>query len=405
MIRGYRYRLYPTKDQIVLLNKTFGCCRYVYNWALKTKDTEYKTNNNSLSSFDLMKLMKTQLKSQFEWLKEVNSQSLQQSIHNLDTAYTNFFRNPKKVGFPQYKKRRNKQSFQCPQHCTVDFIKGTIYIPKVKYIPAVLHRRFNGTVKTVTISKTPSGEYYASVLVDTNMVELPLKEVNPNTSIGIDLGIKSLAVCSNGKTYENQHNLKNSLNRLALYQKRLSKKEKGSSNYNKTRIKVAKVHETIANKRRDYLHKITYELTHDSQVCTICVEDLNVKGMTKNHHLSQSINDASFGLFLTILEYKCKWYGINYIKIDRFAPSSKTCCKCGYINKTLKLSDREWVCPHCGTTLDRDFNAAINIKNIGLSIHAKTLPKGLGDVKPVDYYTMDERYINYNLKSSSRLKQ
>lgn len=340
MLRAYKYRIYPTDEQKVLFAKTFGCCRFVYNWALNLKITAYKERKETLGNIYLTNLMKSELKVEHEWLSEVNSQSLQSSLRNLDTAYTNFFRNTKAVGFPKFKSRKNKQSFQCPQYCSVDFVKGTITIPKAKDIPAVLHRRFEGTVKTVTISMTPSGKFFASVLVNAPIQELSVSAIQEDTTLGVDLGIKSLVVCSDGRTFANPKNLQKSLNRLKLLQKRLSRKQKGSANRNKARIKVAKLHEYISNCRKDNLHKITHALTHDSQVRTICMENLNVKGMQCNHHLAQAVGDASFGMFLTMLEYKCRWYGVNLIKIDRFAPSSKTCGKCGHVYKGLKLSER-----------------------------------------------------------------
>ena len=373
MLRAYKYRIYPTDEQKVLFAKTFGCCRFVYNWALNLKITAYKERKETLGNVYLTNLMKSELKVEHEWLSEVNSQSLQSSLRNLDTAYTNFFRNTKAVGFPRFKSRKDKQSFLCPQHCRVDFEKGTITIPKAKDIPAVLHRRFKGTVKTVTISMTLR-RYFASVLVDTSMQEMKPSEPMRDTTVGIDLGIKSLAVCSDGRTFANPKNLQRSLDRLKLLQKRLSRKQKGSANRNKARIRVARLQEHIANSRKDSLHKITHALTHDSQVRTICMEDLNVKGMQRNHHLAQAVGDASFGMFLTLLEYKCSWYGVNLIKIDRFAPSSKTCGKCGHVYKGLNLSERSWTCPECGTHHDRDFNAACNIKEFGL----KALPRSVG---------------------------
>ena len=399
MLRAYKYRIYPTDEQKVLFAKTFGCCRFVYNWALNMKITAYKERKETLGNVYLTNLMKKELKAEHEWLTEVNSQSLQSALRNLDTAYTNFFRNTKAVGSPRYKSRKDRQSFLCPQHCRVDFSKNTITIPKAKDIPAVLHRKFRGIVKTVTISMTSSGRYFASVLVDTDIQEKPKSAVKNDTTIGIDLGIKTLAVCSDGRTFDNPKNLRKSLNRLALLQKRLSRRQKGSSNRNKARIKVARLQERISNQRKDTLHKITYTLTHDSQVRTICMEDLHVKGMIRNHHLAQSVADASFGMFLTMLEYKCKWYGVNFVKIDRFAPSSKTCGKCGYVYKGLKLSDRSWTCPNCGMVHDRDYNAACNIKEFGL----KALPTERRKVKPVDCPLVDDR--PRVLKSNGRKKQ
>lgn len=399
MLRAYKYRIYPTEEQKVLLAKTFGCCRFVYNWALNLKIEVYKQEKKSIGNVELTNRMRSELKTEHEWLGEVNSQALQSALRNLDTAYKNFFRDTHAVGFPKFKSRKQKQSFQCPQHCSVDFGKGTISIPKAKDIPAVLHRRFKGTVKTVTISMTPSGRYFASVLVDTSMQEMKPSEPMRDTTVGIDLGIKSLAVCSDGRTFANPKNLQRSLDRLKLLQKRLSRKQKGSANRNKARIRVARLQEHIANSRKDSLHKITHALTHDSQVRTICMEDLNVKGMQRNHHLAQAVGDASFGMFLTLLEYKCSWYGVNLIKIDRFAPSSKTCGKCGHVYKGLNLSERSWTCPECGTHHDRDFNAACNIKEFGL----KALPTERGKVKPVDCPLVDDR--PRVLKSNGRKKQ
>ena len=281
----------------------------------------------------------------------------------------------------------------------MDFEKGTITIPKAKDIPAVLHRKFKGTVKTVTVSMSPSGRYFASVLVDTAIQELPVTSIQDDTALGIDLGVKTLAVCSDGRTFDNPKHLQGSLKRLALLQKRLSRKQKGSSNRNKARIRVARLQEHIANSRKDNLRKITHALTHDSQVRTICMEDLNVKGMQRNHSLAQAVGDASFGMFLSLLEYKCSWYGVNLIKIDRFAPSSKTCGHCGYVYKGLRLSERSWTCPECGTHHDRDLNAAHNIKEFGLI----ALPSERGNVKPVDCPTVDER--PRVLKSRGRKKQ
>ena len=399
MLRAYKYRIYPTEEQKVLLAKTFGCCRFVYNWALNLKIEAYRQEKKTIAYKEVQDRMVNELKKDNQWLTEVNSQALLNTIRNLDTAYKNFFRDTHAVGFPRFKSRKNRQSFQCPQHCSVDFKKGTLSIPKAKGIPAVLHRRFKGMVKTVTVSMTPSGKYFASVLVDMAIQELSASTIQGNTTLGIDLGIKSLAVCSDGRTFDNPKNLQRSLDRLKLLQKRLSRKQKGSANRNKARILVARLQEHIANCRKDNLHKITYALTHESQVRTLCMEDLNVKGMQRNHHLAQVVGDASFGTFLTLLEYKCRWYGVNLIKIDRFAPSSKTCCECGYVYKGLKLSERSWICPECGTHHDRDFNAACNIKEFGL----KALPTERGKVKPVDCPLVDDR--PRVLKSNDRKKQ
>lgn len=399
MLRAYKYRIYPTMEQKELFAKTFGCCRFVYNWALNLKIKAYKEEGKSYSYKDTANMMKSELKRDKEWLSEVNSQSLQSALRNLDTAYQNFFRNTKGVGFPKFKAKRNRQSFHCPQHCKVDFKRSTLTIPKAKNIPIVLHRKFIGVIKTVTISQQPSGEYYASILVETAICKPTLPIVEKDKAIGIDMGISSLAVCSNGEIYDNPKNLNHSLSRLALLQRRLSKKQKGSKNRDKARIKVARIQQHIAFQRKDHLHKLTYRLTHDSQVSTICIEDLNVKGMTQNHHLAQAVNDASFGMFAVMLEYKCRWYGVNLVKIDRFSPSSKKCSRCGHIYKGLKLRERNWTCLECGTRHERDYNAACNIKEFGL----KALSTERGEVKPVDCPLVDDR--RNVLKSNGSVKQ
>lgn len=387
MLKAYKYRLYPTDEQKVLFAKTFGCCRFVYNWGISIQKSEYESKKEKLSKFDLMKKMRSELKSENEWLREVNSQSLQNALYNLDAAYSKFFKNPKAVGFPKFKSRKSRQSFQCPQHCSVDFSSSTISIPKAKSIPAILHRKFTGKIKTVTISMNSSGRYFASVLVETNITELPVSEIKEDNAIGIDLGIKKLAVCSDGRIFDNPKNLAHSLELLRRRQRQLSRKQKGSANRDKARIKLARIQERISNQRKDHIHKVTSILTHDSQVRTICIEDLNVRGMQQNKKLARSISDASFGMFRSILEYKCRWYGINLISINRFDPSSKTCSKCGYVYDGLTLNDRSWRCPQCGSLHDRDLNAACNIKNFGL----KALPVERGEVKPVDCPIVDER--------------
>lgn len=221
MLRAYKYRIYPTEEQRVLLAKTFGCCRFVYNWALNLKIEIYKQEKKSIGNVELTNRMKSELKTEHEWLGEVNSQALQSALRNLDAAYKNFFRDTHAVGFPLFKSRKNRQSFLCLQHCSVDFKKGTLSIPKAKGIPAVLYRKFKGIVKTVTVSMTPSGKYFASVLVDTTIQELPASAIQCDTALDIDLGIKSLAVCSDGRTFDNPKNLQKSLDRLKLLQKRL----------------------------------------------------------------------------------------------------------------------------------------------------------------------------------------
>lgn len=373
----------------MLLAKTFGCVRVVWNWALDIKQTMYQETGETISSFNLMKRMKRELKTEKKWLCEVNSQSLQNSIVNLEKAFTNFFRG--KARYPRFKNKHEHQSFQCPQGCSVDFKRGTISIPKVKGIPAILHRRFRGEVKTVTISKTATGKYYASVLVNDD-VPTPQKPTisDEETTIGIDVGLKTLAVLSDGREFDSPHYASKEARKMKLLQRRLSKKVRGSKSYRRIRQRIAKLHEHITNCRTDYLHKITHHLTHESQVRTICVENLNVKGMQRNSHIARSVSDTGIGMFMRMLEYKCEWQGLRLVKIGRFDPSSQLCHVCGHRYFGLRLSEREWTCPSCGTHHDRDLNAAINIKNFGLGLN-KALPSVRGKVKPVKQPPVDDR--------------
>ena len=373
MLKAYKYRLYPTNEQKEMFAKHFGCVRVVYNWGLAEKKRLYAEEKKSIGNVALTNRMRTELKTQQEWLNQVNSQSLQMSLRNLDSAYTRFFK--EKKGFPKFKsKKDNHQSFQCPQFSKVDFENSTLSIVKISDIKIVLHRRFEGNIKTVTISKTASEKYYASILIENNERCKQPVPISEETAIGIDTGIKSFAVCSNGEVFENRHYLKKTIGKLAFLQKRHSRKKRitnengikvNSHNREKSRKQIARLHEKISNQRLDYIHKITSKLVNDNQIQTICIEDLHIKGMQRNQNLSQSINDVSIGKFYEILSYKCQWQGINLLKIGRFEPSSKM-CSCGAINKELKLSDRKWTCKICGKELDRDLHAADTIKKIAL---------------------------------------
>jgi putative transposase len=362
MLKSFKYRLYPTEQQKELLAKHFGCCRMVYNLGLEVKNMAYNGNKKSLS-YNTLASQLTDLKTEYSWLSEVNSQSLQASLKNLDIAYTRFF---KKIGsFPKFKKKSAKQSFQCPQNVWIDSEKGIVNLPKFKEgIKAIFHRRFTGETRTVTISKTPTNKYFASILVETGIAIPEIKPINENTTIGIDLGIKSFIVSSEGEKYDNPKYLKNSLTRLKVLSKRLSKKEKGSNRRKKAKLAVARLHEKVSNQRSDFLHKVSNEITnrHD----TICMETLRVDNMLKNHKLAQSISDSGWGMFKEFVKYKCSWKGKNFLEIGTFEPSSKTCCECGSINELLTLKDREWVCADCGTLHDRDVNAGKNIKAFAL---------------------------------------
>ena len=357
MLKAFRYRLSPTASQAELINKHIGCARFVYNNALAFKQSEYAKDKTNHSCFALHKRL-TNLKNEYEWLKEVNSQSLQQSITNLDKAYTAFFK--AQNNFPKFKKKgKGKQSFNIPQSINIDNDK--LIIPKFKKgINVVLHRPFKGEIRQATISRTPTGKYFVSILCETGEVEKQLNPVNEETTVGLDLGIKSFLVSSNGKEYDNPKYLRKSIERLKYQQRQFSKNKS-----NKRKHRLAILHEKVANQRKDFLHKISTELIRENQ--SIALEDLNIKGMLKNHCLAGSISDVSWGTFVPMLEYKAKWNGVNILRIGRFEPSSKTCSKCGYINKELTLKDREWTCPKCDSVLDRDINASINIKNFALN--------------------------------------
>lgn len=362
MLKAYKYKLEPTAEQKILIEKHIGSCRYIYNWALSLKIKSYEETGKSLSQFDINKRI-TSLKVENKWLGEVNSQSLQGMTRNLESAFTKFFR--EKKGFPNYKSKKNPvQSFPVPQHYSVDFEKNTIKLPKIGIVKAVLHRIFEGELKTATVSKSCTGKYYISILVEDGK-ELPTNGTfSESTTIGIDVGIKDFAVFSTGEKIENPKYLKNSIKRLKVLQKRVSKKQKGSKNRAKAKQRLAVLHEKITNQRNDFQHKLSFRLVSENQA--VALETLNVKGMLKNHHLAQAISDSAWGSFVTKLEYKAEWFGKTILRIGQFEPSSKICHVCGYHKSDLTLKDREWICPDCKTVLDRDVNAAINIKKFAL---------------------------------------
>jgi putative transposase len=329
---------------------------------LQLKNESYVKTKKSPNYYELNKRLK-ELKKEYPWLNEIYSQSIQSSLRHLDNAFTRFFK--EKKGFPKFKsKNKNDFSFTIPQGTHI--IENKLYIPKVKQgIKIKQHRELDGKIKTVTISKNPVGQYFVTILLEENSNLIKPKKVKKETAIGIDLGIKDFAVMSDGERISNPKYLKKKLKRLKKIQRRHSRKVKGSNNRSKHRIKVAKIHNKITNQRRDFLHKLTYDLTHKNQVSTIIIEDLAVKNMIQNHCLAQAISDVGWGEFKRQLEYKCNWYGKNLIVIGRFEPSSKLCNQCGLINDKLTLNEREWVC-ECGAKHDRDLLASCNIKNFGL---------------------------------------
>ena len=358
MYKARKYRIYPTNSQKELIHKHCGSVRFLYNLALETKTTAYLGNRVNLSRYDLQKQV-VDLNKELPWLKETNSQSLQSALINLDEAYKKFF---KGAGFPKFKKKTNGGSFAVPQNVIVE--NDLLIIPKFKEgIKIVLHRTINGTIKSATISVTPTGKYFVSILCDTKE-EIPTKApIEENTTIGVDLGIKDFLTTSDGEVVDNPKYLKNNIDRLKVLQRRASKKKKGSSNRRKANKRVALLHEKITNQRQDFLHKVSTKLIRENQ--TIALETLGISNMIKNHNLAQAISDVSWSEFNRMIEYKAEWYGVNVLRIGRFTPSSKA-CECGVINKDLKLSDRVWKCKSCGRVNERDYLAARNIKKFAL---------------------------------------
>ena len=357
MIKAYKYRLMPTKAQTELINKHIGSCRFVYNLALETKLMAYNGNKINLSCFDLHKQL-PDLKKECIWLKEINAQSLQQSIKHLDCAFTKFYKG--EADFPKFKKKSAQQSFNVPQNIRINFENNKLIIRKFKEgINIVLHREFKGIIKYITISKTPTNKYFVSILVENNIATPVKMNIESNDTIGIDLGLKSFLVTSYGEVINNPKFLHKSQTKLKHIQSKYSK-----HNGKRTKHKLALLHEKVANQRKDFLNKISTKLIGENQ--SIAIENLNINGMLQNHNLAGAISDTGWGIFIDMLKYKAKWQGKNILQIDKFEPSSKTCHICDTINDELILNDRVWTCNNCNTTHDRDINAAINIKNFAL---------------------------------------
>lgn len=366
MLNAYKYRIYPTKAQVKQLSCHFGCARHVYNWALKLKDKHYQETGKSLSKRAIQDAMVLSKKTDFPWLCDVNSQSLLAALDHLDRAFSNFF--SERAKFPRTKKKYSGwQSFQCPQHVTVNVEDSVINLPKIKGIKAKLHRQFSGKIKTVTIKRTPSGHYFASVLVEDEIAFPTAAPIIAEQTIGLDVGLTHVLIDSEGNKTNNPRFLKKSLDRLGIEQKKWARNKKDSANRAKQRRRVALLHEKTSNRRHDFIHQETAKLAVKNHATSFAVEDLHIKGMVKNRKLSRAIHDVSWGKFLTVLTYKCERYAKNLIVINRFAPSSKQCHGCGYHNKVLPLSVREWECPSCLTVHDRDINAAKNIRLMGLA--------------------------------------
>ena len=365
MLKAYKYRIYPNKEQEEQMQKTFGCCRFVYNQTLSYRKELYETRKEPMNKFACNTYVNHVLKKQYAWLKEVDKFALTNAVYNMDSAYQKFFK--EHTGYPKFKSKKNHRKSYTTNltnnNITVSFENGKIKLPKLKWVKAKLHRCFIGKIKSATISQVPSGKYFVSILVET---EHSLIE-STGCIIGIDLGIKDLLITSDGEKFDNIRTTKKYEDKLAKEQRKLSHKVKGSKNWNKQRIKVAKIHEKIHNTRIDNLHKISHKLINENQV--IVSEDLAVKNMVKNKYLSKSIIDCGWYELTRQLQYKSDWNNRQYFKIGRFTKSSQPCNVCGYINtETKDLSVREWICPECGTVHDRDVNAALNILNEGLRL-------------------------------------
>ena len=374
MLRAIKIRLYPNATQATQINKLLGCYRVVYNQCLNKKIKSYEENKISENQTTLGHFIHHELlkDDNFLWLREQNTKVLKQALIDMLNAYKNFFE--KHTGYPKFKsKKDNKQSCRfelgaiSKRNVYTDYKLSLANIKNVKFRCnkkyADYLQKHKDNIRQATLSKLPCGEYWLSILVDGDLNRVPKQT---KECVGIDLGIKDFIVTSDGEVFENLHFKKNESQRIIKLQKQLSRKQKGSNNRNKTRIKLAKVYKKITDKKQYYLHQTTNYLIDENQV--ICMEDLNVKGMLRNHKLAESIQELNFGEFRRMLEYKAKWYGRHLVFVDRFYPSSKTCNKCGYVNKTLKLSDRVWICPDCGNIIERDYNAALNILDEGKRI-------------------------------------
>jgi len=359
MLKATKVRIYPTSEQRKHLAQSFGCCRFAWNYALNLTNETYKETGKGLSRFAIQKEI-TKLKKEYEWMKEPYSQCLQVVALNLSRAFINFFEG--RGSFPTFKSKHRKQSISYPQN--VSIVDGGLKFPKMGIIHAKIHREIEGTMKTVTISQNGQGHYYASILTEDGK-EIPEKSAE-GKAIGIDLGINHFAITSDGSKFNNPKWINKHERNLKAKQKRLSRREKGSNNRNQTRQQVARVHKKISDCRLDFQHKLSRRIINENQV--VCVENLAVKNLVKNHNLAQAISQVGWGQFCTLLKYKCEWEGKVYQEIDRFFPSSKTCNVCLNQVRNLTLEVRNWQCEKCRNKHDRDINAAKNIRDEGLRI-------------------------------------
>ena len=356
--KTYKFRLYPNKEQEKMLVNCFGSVRFVYNHFLAKREEQYEKTGKSSNYYEQAKELTAMKKTEaYSWLNEINSQTLQHALRHLETAYVNFFKGRAK--FPRFHSKKHGGSFAVPQRFKVE--GNRIFIPKFKGgIRFAKSRDVQGELRNMTVSVTPSGKYYVCIMAQVEVDDLE----KTNLSVGIDLGLKDFVITSNGDRYSSNKFIQKYSKKLATMQKHLSRKKNGSNSWNKQRIKVARLQEKITSCRKDKLQKVSTDIIRRYDV--VCCEDLNVKGMVKNHHLAKAVSDASWGTFVTMLEYKAKWYGKALVKIGRFYPSSKTCNHCGHVKEDLSLADRYYTCPNCGELIDRDLNAAKNILDEGL---------------------------------------
>lgn len=390
MLKTFKYRLYPTKAQACLLDKNMHACRFIYNLSLELKTHAYTNYGKSLSAYNLINQL-PDLKKECPWLKEVDSQGLQQSIQNLDKAFNGFFN--KKTNYPKFKNKNSAQSFTNPQGFKLKIVKNKIILPKFKAgIKFSQDRPLIGIVKRFCISKTKTGQYYISVSVETGVIQPNKVNIVSEASIGIDLGLSHFAITSEGLKIKNPRFLRSKLDRIKVLQRRLRNKEKDSNNLKKARHRITVLHQKVANQRKDFLHKLSTDLINNHD--TICIEDLNVAGMVKNHKLALSISDVGWSMFVDMLKYKAEWYGNNLLQIPTFEASTKICNVCNYKNNNLTLKDREWICNSCNTKHDRDINAAKSIKNYCITKSAVVNRK-----EPVEMLavakSMKQEIINY----------
>ena len=363
MLKAFKYRIYPNEEQKIQMAKTFGSCRFVYNHYLGKKIDLYKAEQKSISKYDCNNFCNRELKTEFIWLKEIDKFALTNSIYDLDSAYLKFFR--EHAGFPKFKSKHD-HNYSYTTNFTnnnieVDYEDNKVKLPKLKWVKCKIHREFDGIIKSATISQVPSGKYFVSILVDTEIKQLPIN----NSMIGFDLGLKEFLIDTNGNHIERPKALYQYEEKLKKLQRQLCKMVKHSSNYKKQTKKIAKLHEKISNIRNDFSNKLSTQIINDNQV--IISEDLQISNMIKNHNLAKSIADVGWSDFMRKLDYKAKWYGRTYHKINTWYASSQTCSECGAINKKVKLlSIREWVCEECGAVHDRDENASKNILAQGL---------------------------------------